>query len=381
MTNFNKLSEVLQTIITDEEVANLCEKWGYEDTARKLSAHDLIHFFIISSAKKWEGFRDAETKLPKEKSLPSVDHSTLAKKAQSVPYQILQELFSRIVDRLGRRVRRALFKPFKLFAVDSTTITFQHPDMSWAGYTRTRHAIRLHTKFDVEDSQPTQVVQTTGRHHDVMVAPKLYENLEPLSIITADRGYARTKDFQKLHEHEQFFVIRVANFFSLSEETEHSVPLDEDGRIKKDVTAFIGKESRKTDTRFRLVTFTDNEGNEIRVAKNLMMMSPEDIAYIYKLRWQIELFFRWIKGNLDLSNLFGNSPNAVYSRVFGTLISYFILSSIYNETKKEWAILYNYTFIEFTRRYMAHTLPVEVRCAIKSLFKRRGSLCQSIGKI
>jgi hypothetical protein len=381
LTNFNKLSEILQTIITDEEVANLCEKWGYEDKARKLSAHDLIHFFVISSAKKWEGFRDAETKLPKEESLPSVDHSTLAKKAQRVPYQILQELFSRIVKRLGRRVRRALFKPYKLFAVDSTTITFQHPDMCWAGYTRTRHAIRLHTKYDVEEGQPTQVVQTTGRHHDVMVAPKLYEDPEPLSIITADRGYARTSDFQCLHDREQYFVIRVAKFFSLSEEKEHSVSLETEGRIKKDMTAFIGKGSRKTEDRFRLVTFTDNEGNQIRVATNLMMMSPEDIAYIYKLRWQIELFFRWVKGNLDLSNLFGFSPNAVYSQVFGTLISYFILRSIYNDTKEEWAILYDYTFIEFTRRYLARTLPVEVSCAIKSRLGRRGSLFQSSGKI
>ncbi|WP_397541236.1 transposase [Rossellomorea vietnamensis] len=148
-----------------------------------------------------------------------------------------------------------------------------------------------------------------------------------------------------------------------------------------DQTAFIGKGTRKTKSRFRLVTFTDNEGNEIRVATNLMMMSPEDIAYIYKLRWQIELFFRWVKGNLDLSNLFGNSPNAVYSQVYGTLISYFLLRWIYNETKEEWEILHSYTFIEFTRRYIAHTLPMEVRCAIKSLFGKWGSLCVSTGKI
>ncbi|WP_409251040.1 IS4 family transposase [Bacillus sp. SCS-153A] len=381
LTNFNKLSEVLQTFITDEEVENLCEEWGYHDTARKFSAKDLVRFFVISSAKDWKSFRDAETKMPQEDSLPSVDHSTLAKKAQNVPYQILQKLFSRLVNRLGRGMRRALFKPYKLFAVDSTTITFQHPDMSWAGYTRTRHAIRLHTKFDVEEGQPTQVIHTTGRHHDVMVAPKLYEDTEPLSIITADRGYARTKDFEDLHEDHQFFVIRVASSFSLSEEMEHSVPLDEEGNVKEDLTAFIGKRTRKTKYRFRLVTFTDNEGNKIKVATNLIMMSPDDIAYIYKLRWQIELFFRWVKGNLDLSNLFGNSPNSVYSQVYGTLIGYFLLRWIYNETKEEWAILHSFTFIEFTRRYVAYTLPVEVRCAVKSLFQRRGSLCKSAGKI
>jgi hypothetical protein len=381
MTNFNKLSEVLQTFITKEEVESLCEKWGYRDTARKFSTQDLIRFFVISSAKDWKSFRDAETKMPKEESLPSVDHSTLAKKAQNVPYEILQELFSRLVNRLGRGMRRALFKPYKLFAIDSTTITFQHPDMSWAGYTRTRYAIRLHTKFDVEEGQPTQVIPTTGRHHDVMVAPKLYEDTEPLSIITADRGYARTRDFEDLQENNQFFVIRIASSFSLSGEREHSVPLDEEGNVKEDLTAYIGKGTRKTKFRFRLVTFTDNEGNKIRVASNLMMMSPEDIAYIYKLRWQIELFFRWVKGNLDLSNLFGNSPNSVYSQVYGTLISYLLLRWIYNETKEEWATLHSFTFIEFTRRYVAYTLPVGVRCAVKSLFERRGSMCQSLGKI
>ncbi|WP_421381674.1 hypothetical protein ACOJQI_20745 [Bacillus salacetis] len=68
MTNFNKLSEMLQTFITEEEVENLCEKWGYRDTARKFSTRDMVRFFVISSAKDWKSFRDAETKMPQEES-------------------------------------------------------------------------------------------------------------------------------------------------------------------------------------------------------------------------------------------------------------------------------------------------------------------------
>src|SRR5690606_41936752 len=99
----------------------------------------------------------------------------------------------------------------------------------------------------------------------------------------------------------------------------------DDSNVVEDVTAVLGCEAKQTQRRFRVVTFLDSKGNFIRVATNLVFLSAETIAAIYKERWQIELFFRWIKQHLNVKRLFGTSPNAVYNQLYGALIAYVLL--------------------------------------------------------
>ncbi|GEN54610.1 hypothetical protein HFA01_28720 [Halobacillus faecis] len=95
---------------------------------------------------------------------------------------------------------------------------------------------------------------------------------------------------------------------------------------------------------------------------------PEIIAHVYKLRWQIELFFRWIKQNLEIDHLFGRSENAVYGQVFGTLIAYVLLRWLYNDTETKWRLFASPNFLAFTRKFVYQTLPVEVRSEIQWFF-------------
>jgi Transposase DDE domain len=328
--------QLLQSFITEEDITRLAKQYGYEDTARKLSLMDLLKFWVISAAEKWSSFRDSETKLPNYTELPNVDHSTLAKKAKAVPYEIIRDVFQLLIERANRSFRRKFFNDYKLYAMDSTMITFKHPQLSWARYSSHRHAIRLHVKFDVDEHQPTQVIQTTGRDQDIMVAPKLLSEIPVLAIHTADRGYASTAFFEQLHQQGHYFVIRVADFFTVTRPKSLKRWASKETNIMRDETALLGKETRMTKTRFRLVTFLDDNGHEIRVATNVMNLSAEKIAEIYKLRWQIELFFRWIKSNLQIDHVYGRSQNAVYSQVFGTLIAYVLMRWLYNETKSLW---------------------------------------------
>jgi hypothetical protein len=380
MNKINTLPQLLQLFISEEDFDQIAVKYGYIETARKFNFIHLIHFWSIAATKAWSGFREAEANLPNCSTLPNVDHSTLAKKAKSVPYQLIREIFQLLIKRMNRSLRRSFVKKYKLYAVDSTTITFKHPNYSWARYTSSRHAIRLHTTFDLLNHQPSQVIETTGRDHDIMVAPKLYTLEDINAVFIGDRGYASTATFEELNEQNQHFVIRIADAFTASRRKTLKRLNVEKTNILRDETAILGKGSRETKKRYRLVTFQDSEGHDIRVATNLMDCSAEAIASMYKSRWQIELFFRWVKQNLKLSNLFGMSENAVYSQVFGTLISYLLLRWLYNETKSAWSMVYSLNFLDFSRRFIQHTLPSEVKAEIQWFHLNRRSLSYLDGK-
>ncbi|MDT8863105.1 IS4 family transposase [Alkalihalobacillus sp. MEB130] len=380
MNKINTLPRLLQLFITEEEMIQIALKHGYIETARKFNFVHLINFWSVAATETWSGYREAEAHLPNYPEVPSVDHSTLAKKAKNVPFQVMRDIFQLLIKRMNRSLRRSFVRKYKLYAIDSTTITFKHPNYAWARYSSCRHAIRLHTLFDILESQPTNVIETTGRDHDIMVAPKLFSVDDPSAVFIGDRGYASTAIFEQLEGTNKQFVIRIADAFTASHKKSLKRLRLGESNIIEDETAGLGKGSRQTKNRYRLVTFRDAEGNKIRVATNLMDCSAEAIAAFYKARWQIELFFRWVKQNLELSNVFGTSENAVYSQVFGTLISYLLLRWLFNETQSAWRKICPLNFLDFSRRFIQSTLPTEVRAEIQWFHLNRRSLLYSDGK-
>src|SRR5690606_9241016 len=129
---------------------------------------------------------------------------------------------------------------------------------------------------------------------------------------------------------------------------------------------------------FRVVTFLDSKGNFIRVATNLVFLSAETIAAIYKERWQIELFFRWIKQHLNVKRLFGTSPNAVYNQLYGALIAYVLLRWLYQEAKPTWRCV-NLSFTDFLGKLRLGQLPAEVAYCLVQLLSTRRCLLLNIG--
>lgn len=99
------------------------------------------------------------------------------------------------------------------------------------------------------------------------------------------------------------------------------------------MTCYLGTPQCQSELRHRVVVFTDNKGNEIRVATNLMHLSTEQIADAYKARWGIEVFFRWIKQNLNVPILFGTTKNAVFNQLFAALMTYVVLKWLYDHAK------------------------------------------------
>jgi IS4 transposase len=99
----------------------------------------------------------------------------------------------------------------------------------------------------------------------------------------------------------------------------------DNSNVTKDITCYLGTPQSQSEIRHRVVIFQDDHGNEIRVATNLMHLSAEQIAKMYKARWGIEVFFRWIKQNLNVPILFGTTKNAVFNQLFAALMTYVVL--------------------------------------------------------
>ena len=160
----------------------------------------------------------------------------------------------------------------------------------------------------------------------------------------------------------QSFVIRLRDNVELHRPHSLSRIHLPDSNVLGDVTCQVGTKQSRTIHRFRVVTFCDHEGHSIRVVTNVMGITAEEIAEMYKARWAIESFFHWIKGYLNLPILFGNSKNAVFTQLFIALSVFVLLKWFFDKVKK--AVRQSISFRSFTRSFLAQTLAVKWQSAV-----------------
>ena len=344
---------LIQKFITDEDVAFLMELIGYQDTARKLTVGKLIEYLVTAAASEWKGYRHCGD-VGTSAGLVDIDHSTISKKMKKLDYRLMKQAFALIVDKCNRATRRALKIPNRLLLVDSTTITIGKNRLPWALYHGERSGIKLHISFTPETGMPLDVVETTGLVHDGPVGERLADRR---FILVQDRAYFNIKRIDRFVLDKQDFVIRMKENMELS--TIRSLQrLPEEGtNITRDFTCWLGTPQSRSKKRHRVVFFTDHEGREIRVVTSLLHMSAEAIAAMYKARWGIESFFRWIKQNLNVPKLFGKTPNAVYNQLFAVLIAYVLLQWLYQKTKSAIRTP-SLSLLAFQRTLLTGTLPL-----------------------
>nr|WP_256224214.1 transposase [Paenibacillus sp. 1_12] len=133
----------------------------------------------------------------------------------------------------------------------------------------------------------------------------------------------------------------------------------EGSNVSRDITCKLGTEQCRSQKRHRVVFFQDDHGNEIRVATKLLHVSAEQIAAIYKARWGIEVFFRWIKQHLNVPILFGTTENAVYGQLFAALLAFVLLQWLHSSTKPSIIKCKNYSheYLSSVCSYWASYLP------------------------
>ena len=213
-----------------------------------------------------------------------------------------------------------------LYALDSTTIDLCLALFPWARFRKHKAAVKMHTLLDLHGSIPTFIRITNGKVHDVNVLDEIA--LEAGAFYVMDRGYI---DFQRLYRFtlsSAFFVVRTKANVLL--QRRYSRPVDKTTGLRSDHTVVLTSRSSATayPHPLRRVTYCDPEtGKRLKFLTNNFALPALAIAEIYKKRWAVELFFRWIKQHLRIKAFFGTSENAVKTQIW-IAVSVYVLVAI-----------------------------------------------------
>ncbi|MGG1652204.1 IS4 family transposase [Paenibacillus sp. NRS-1780] len=355
MKNSIMFTSILQSILTPEEVQTVAEDTGYEDKARKFTVTRLLQYWCVSALEQWDSYRSG-VDFAASSGLPVVHYSRFSTKAAEVPFAIFKELFHRVIHKCSRETRRKLTFPKELLLIDSTTMTVGKTRLPWAPYHGERAGIKLHVALRAESAQPLQVIQTLGSRHDGPVSEAL---AQPDYIVVMDRAYGKLERLDDFKTHGQSFVIRLRDNVHLEKPHALRRLQKPDSSVIRDITCQLGTPQCRSRQRHRVVMFRDFEGREIRVVTDLMQVTAEHIAQMYKARWQIEVFFRWIKQHLNIPTLFGTTENAVYGQLFCALIVYVLLKWLFDAAQTPWPKHAVLSFARFSRLFLLQNLPVE----------------------
>ena len=218
------------------------------------------------------------------------------------------------------------------YALDSTTIELCLTLFPWAHFRRRKGAIKLHTLLDLRGNIPCFVRITHGKTHDVIVLDTL--PIEPGAFYVVDRGYLDFGRLYRLKSGLAFFVIRAKSNLVFRRRSSRRV--DRTTGLRSDQTIVVcgPKTSKLYPDPLRRVVYRDPKtGKRFVFLTNNFDLPALAIANIYKCRWQVELFFRWIKQHLRIKSFYGTSPNAVKTQVWIAICIYVLVAIIRKELK------------------------------------------------
>ena len=281
-----------------------------------------------------------------------VARSTLADAMNRRAPAVFGELFNEILDRCTALAPGHGFRFHNpLYAIDSTTIPLCLSMYDWAHYRKHKGAVKLHTQLDLSGNLPCYVVLSNGKMADIRAARKWFR-IDPDSIYTYDKGYCDYAWFKEIDDKGAFFVTRLKQNARLAVVGQHLAPNERLGVIADDVVTLDLQNAQEAyPGKLRRVTYHDAEtGKDFVFLTNNFKLAAATIAAIYKRRWQIELFFKWIKQNLQIKTFLGTSENAVMTQIWVALIHFLLVAYIKFITKV------NISLTEITARLKEHLM-------------------------
>ena len=226
-----------------------------------------------------------------------------------------------------------------LYALDSTTIDLCLSVFPWAKFRRTKAAIKLHTLVDLRGNIPTFIYITNGKIHDVNALDVITP--EAGSYYIMDRGYQDLHRFHRLHLAGSFFVTRPKKNLKLQHI--ESLKFKKGSGVRSDwivKTSGLKTTSAYPD-RLRRINFRDQKTSKRLIfLTNDFILPPHTIAALYKSRWQVELFFKWIKQHLHIKSFFGTSENAVKTQIWIAMSTYVLIALLRKRMLLEHLSLY-----------------------------------------
>jgi hypothetical protein len=228
------------------------------------------------------------------------------------------------------------------YALDSTTIDLCLAVFPWAHFRKHKAAIKLHTLLDLKGNLPISITVTTGKVHDVNLLDQM--TFEPGSIYIFDRGYLDFLRLYRVHLSNAFFITRTKKNSRLCRLYSH--PVDSSTGVRSDQTVRLVVENSQHDypEKLRRISFRDAEtGKRLIFLTNNFLLPAEIIAKLYQKRWQVELFFKWIKQHLRIQAFFGTTENAVKTQIWIAISVYVLVAIVRKQLRVETSL---YTILQ-----------------------------------
>lgn len=262
-----------------------------------------------------------------------LSRTTLSRINEDKPYQLYEALFGRLLTRCQTATPKHNFRfKNKLYSLDATTIDLCLSAFPWAEFRSTKGAIKLHVGLNHEGYLPEFITVTDGKTHDITAARAM--GLPQGSIVVVDKGYNDYAWYKQLIDNNIFFVTRLKSNAQYRVIERHDV-LNSKGITSDQIIEFTGTQTaKKCPNRLRRIGYRDDEtGKHYVFLTNNMALAAKTIADLYKARWQVELFFKWIKQNLKVKSFVGTSKNAVLTQIWVAMCVYLLLAFLKFQSK------------------------------------------------
>jgi hypothetical protein len=268
--------------------------------------------------------------------LAPVKRSTLADANEQRPARIFAQTYFKLLHRLEAELPRHS-GPHRVKIMDATYVPVCDSLFPWADFMPGKSAVKLHFLLAADSGAPQELEVTSGQVHELEVARTL--NFAPGDLLLLDRGYVDFAWLSSLHQRGVGFVTRLQR--NIRYQVVHRNPVPADTAVLADQIIRLStaySRSRYPET-LRLVHYRDHEGKKYVFLTNLPDLPALAVADLYRQRWQIETFFRWIKQNLKIKTFYGTSENGVLIQIWTAMIAYLLLLWLKLRSWAGWSVL------------------------------------------
>ena len=372
---------------TFHRIVDRCDGDRY---VKSLTCADQFRVMAFAQLTYRESLRDIEVCLSAQSSKlyhmgfrQEIKRATLADANESRDWRIHEEFAQHLIVQARKRYIDDSFGidlENTTYALDSTTIDLCMSLFPWALFRTTKSAVKMHTLLDLRGNIPSFIHISDGKLGDVNVLDVLV--LEAGAIYIMDRGYLDFSRLYMMHQAQAFFVTRAKSTTRMRRV--YSAAVDRSTGIICDQTVVltVAKSCKDYPEHLRRIRFKDPETGKTRVfLTNNFVLSAATICARYKARWQVELFFKWIKQHLRIKNFYGNSENAVKSQMargqpLWTAVSVYVLVAIVKKRLNLEASLY--TLLQIFSLTLFEKMPIQQAFAGRDYISDSGTLSNQL---
>jgi len=314
--------------ISTTQLEKLIEIHQLNYYTKKLHVASFLKLLLFAQLNETESLRAVSEMLfsddlQKATELDAISFSQLGRRLNQVPTAVFQQVFLDLVAQIHEKSqyeqRRKTTTPLKI--IDSSTLPLNLNNHKWAEFRKTKSGIKLHLRLVFLEkgcSYPDNAVLTNAKEHDRGQLEVLVDDKECMYVF--DRGYLDYERFDRMTDDGYFFVSRLRK--NAVTRVLEPFELPEGSLVLSDEMIVIGTPKNRAGNAFRLIKVLDSKGNELHLITNRFDLGADEIAELYKSRWAIELFFKWLKQHLNIKKFYTQSEQGVHNQVYIAMIVY-----------------------------------------------------------